>query len=1333
MSKEEGQPGTPEKPLSDLGRVSYHAYWKSVVLEHLNKHRDGKLKLTDISKESGMYCHDVATALQLLGFVRQETTDKGEQSVLSIDWKKVDAHAERVKNSKTRIYIDPECLRWTPLLTNAVNPFRDDKSDTEKDSSIQETADIIVPQPEKIILETPGVKLKRGKKRKISYVPKTPKTPKAESKTPTPAAAASEKLPEEEIELTSSGRKRTRPMKYNETTYADVKKDNKRRRHDSTEKDSEEIKKKPKIDIPSKTPKRNTINSAATSVDTPKTPQEDDLSVGRKRRCTIPLKEKVVGERWSQRRAKKLELEEKSKTETEKTEEEEEDSVQIPPKLEEIIKEVEVDKPEKEETIPVLTPQVKKVVRKMKKKRGWVKGRPRNVVNVSKQLTLPEMMRAKLQKESESESLISEKSDEEVREAKADSENRVPTTPEKLETVRSKPPKEKRKSTPRISTEEDSSAEADDEMEKDELPPKESLSPATKYKLNKLSPTKDKELRSPVKKESPSVTKEEKTEENAAETKVKTKSPLYSTTSESETEIDGQKIKTISHKDIMLDIVKQSPTKTAAIVHETKEEIQTPPVPIKNEEQSEKIEENIVQNAKEDETMDDAMDIDKVESVEPEVPVESLENSSQQPVDMEIDIEPSKEASPEKPLVEEVAKPEEKPKDVQITETSPPVVVIEDDTPTPPSQPQPIQQPEPQVPSSHQLQDAAQQPQTMQQPQQPQISPQPQEHHAPQQLQQPQAPQQLPPPLSQPQQIQIPHQIQPTNQHQTHVPHHVQQPQVTQNQTPQQNQAQINQQPAIPQFSQPALPPHMHVSQSQKQHSVPQQPSVPHHVPPINKIEERQLSIDEKKIQEDREKRRTETPKVDVMPKQKNEPSYYNSAMHHPQHTAFIQPELHQSVAPVMGSCTTHSTPQVNPVLSQPFMPMSIPSVPTSSHVEYHQHKEAQSHIPKPEKPQERTQPQQKPVEKESREMKETYQHHHSHQDHRQQIEQQKYQSSSGKPREESQKSRQETAHKSKREEEKRHHSKSTHEDKSAYDKTKMQLEQENLLATQYAQFNQWQWERLAWEKGYPITGYQGYPMSLQFPHLDMLQTAAPPNPKQQTSEKDKSKSHRHESKHSQQSSSGGTSGRTKEKERDKQYPRKDDKKRLEQEHTRHHTDQRIDHANTAISQQPKGMSSADKTKGKSEREDKNDVGDSHSSSKHAPPTPNAQDIPSMGVYTPDSTTNSVHSLHYGQCDLDVAQLNLESPASISSDMASQNSVEPIRPPSEMAVQHQQQHAGHPPHNYDCAVQHNMQQGNMQVQQASIPASSPNVGGGMQMPQQQTSNKRGSVQQQRNR
>jgi histone acetyltransferase MYST4 len=71
LSKEEGQPGTPEKPLSDLGRVSYHAYWKSVLLEYLNDHRNGQLSIEEMSLYTGMYSHDIATTLQLLGMVRR--------------------------------------------------------------------------------------------------------------------------------------------------------------------------------------------------------------------------------------------------------------------------------------------------------------------------------------------------------------------------------------------------------------------------------------------------------------------------------------------------------------------------------------------------------------------------------------------------------------------------------------------------------------------------------------------------------------------------------------------------------------------------------------------------------------------------------------------------------------------------------------------------------------------------------------------------------------------------------------------------------------------------------------------------------------------------------------------------------------------------------------------------------------------------------------------------------------------------------------------------------------------------------------------------------------
>ena len=69
LSKREGQAGTPERPLSDLGQVSYRRYWSRAILEVIWEHR-GKISVADISKETAIALDDIVSTLQSHGLVK---------------------------------------------------------------------------------------------------------------------------------------------------------------------------------------------------------------------------------------------------------------------------------------------------------------------------------------------------------------------------------------------------------------------------------------------------------------------------------------------------------------------------------------------------------------------------------------------------------------------------------------------------------------------------------------------------------------------------------------------------------------------------------------------------------------------------------------------------------------------------------------------------------------------------------------------------------------------------------------------------------------------------------------------------------------------------------------------------------------------------------------------------------------------------------------------------------------------------------------------------------------------------------------------------------------
>ncbi|XP_016090455.1 histone acetyltransferase KAT6B-like isoform X2 [Sinocyclocheilus grahami] len=110
LSRLEGRAGSPEKPLSDLGRLSYLAYWKSVILEYLHNHPDKSVSIRGMSRATGMCPHDIATTLQQLNMIDFQDG----RFVIIQRHQLIEEHMDRLRMKPRLHEVDPDCLRWTP-------------------------------------------------------------------------------------------------------------------------------------------------------------------------------------------------------------------------------------------------------------------------------------------------------------------------------------------------------------------------------------------------------------------------------------------------------------------------------------------------------------------------------------------------------------------------------------------------------------------------------------------------------------------------------------------------------------------------------------------------------------------------------------------------------------------------------------------------------------------------------------------------------------------------------------------------------------------------------------------------------------------------------------------------------------------------------------------------------------------------------------------------------------------------------------------------------------------------------------------------------------------
>mmetsp|Transcript_27792 Transcript_27792/g.35934 ORF Transcript_27792/g.35934 Transcript_27792/m.35934 type:complete len:335 (+) Transcript_27792:151-1155(+) len=110
LSKKEFKVGSPEKPLSDLGHVSYRSYWAAEVLALLHRYTSPSISIMEISKMTSILSDDVTNALQYLGLLKYICNNH----VICVP--PVILKDLMMRHPQKAPRVDPDKLHWAPLI-----------------------------------------------------------------------------------------------------------------------------------------------------------------------------------------------------------------------------------------------------------------------------------------------------------------------------------------------------------------------------------------------------------------------------------------------------------------------------------------------------------------------------------------------------------------------------------------------------------------------------------------------------------------------------------------------------------------------------------------------------------------------------------------------------------------------------------------------------------------------------------------------------------------------------------------------------------------------------------------------------------------------------------------------------------------------------------------------------------------------------------------------------------------------------------------------------------------------------------------------------------------
>ncbi|KOS20632.1 Histone acetyltransferase ESA1 [Escovopsis weberi] len=115
LSKIEGKLGSPEKPLSDLGLLSYRQYWSENIIDLLLEYneRDERVTIEAVSSALAMTTQDVEHTLQAL---RMQVYHKSDHKIVIPD--KLIKQRDKQKLKRKRV-LDPTKIQWKPPVFTA--------------------------------------------------------------------------------------------------------------------------------------------------------------------------------------------------------------------------------------------------------------------------------------------------------------------------------------------------------------------------------------------------------------------------------------------------------------------------------------------------------------------------------------------------------------------------------------------------------------------------------------------------------------------------------------------------------------------------------------------------------------------------------------------------------------------------------------------------------------------------------------------------------------------------------------------------------------------------------------------------------------------------------------------------------------------------------------------------------------------------------------------------------------------------------------------------------------------------------------------------------------